>query len=174
MITDNKEIKSGEGLGKIKFGMTREQLEKLIGEPDEIEDFSYSSDEDDDLVNEDEDNEEDEDAQTELWHYDNLELSVSFDEEVDWRLVNIAVSSSDYTFKGEKIIGLGRAELLDTLKKLGLTNLKQEDHSSKESPNHKLVASEALGINFWLENDVLAEMQWGPLFIDDDTIVWPK
>ncbi len=167
MKTD-KEIKSGEGLGPIKFGMTREQLEKLIGEPDEIEDYSYSDDDD-----ADEDDEVDEGA-TELWHYDDLEMSVSFDEEVDWRLVNIAVSSADYTFKGQKIIGLGREEFIAKLKELGIGNLKMEDCSSEDSPNHKLIASEELGINFWLESDVLAEIQWGPIFIDEDTILWPK
>lgn len=169
MTTDNKEIKSGEGLGKIKFGMSRDELKKLIGEPDEIEDFSYPVYEDEnDIVD------EEEETQTELWHFDDLEMSVSFDEEVDWRLVNIAVSSPDYTFKGEKVIGLERDALLATLKRLGLENLKVEDCSSAENPNHKLVAAEGLGINFWLENDVLAEIQWGPIFVDDDTIIWPK
>lgn len=166
-MMQNKEIKSGVGLGNIKFGMTREELEKLIGEPDDIEDLLLGDGPEDDLTD------EEEESESELWHYDDLEMSVSFDEVVDWRLVNIAVSSSDYTFNGVPIIGLDRAALLDVLKKAGVTDLEVEDCSAPDSPNQMQISSESLGINFWLENDVLAEVQWGPLFEDEDTVKWP-
>ena len=97
---DLKEIKSGVGLGNIKFGMTRSQVKVILGEPSEIEKFSYS--------------ETDEDL-TESWHYDELDLSAGFDEDVDWRLVTLAVSSPDYEFMGKKLIGLDSDELLSAL-----------------------------------------------------------
>jgi hypothetical protein len=155
---ENLEIKSGEGLGDIKFGMTEDQLIKLIGEPDEIEEYA------------DEDNEDDE---TETWHYDEFEISVSFDRSVEWRLVNIAVSSPDSTFMGEHLIGLNREELIDKLKDLGLTQLGFEDYS-EEGSDSKMIFAHEVGINFWLEDGELTEIQWGPLFIDDDTIKWPE
>jgi hypothetical protein len=163
---EHKEIISGEGLGKIKFGMTRDAVKVLIGEPDEVENYSYADEEEDY-------NEDDEDL-TELWHYDELELSLSFDKLEDWRLINMAVSSDGYTLKGKKVIGLERQELLGLLKSMDLGHLEYEDHSSTETPNHKLISAEDAGINFWLENEVLTEIQWGPRFKDDDSVIWPK
>ena len=83
-----QEINPGEGLGDIRFGWTREKLEEFLGAPDEKDAYTTP-------VN------NDEEAASESWHYDNLELSVSFEEEDEWRLSAIAVSASDYHLKGQ-------------------------------------------------------------------------
>jgi hypothetical protein len=163
---ENLDIKSGEGLGKVKFGMSRDSLKALIGEPDEVENYSYDDEEGE--------YKEDDDDLTELWHYDDLELSVSFDKLEDWRLINMAVSAPEYLFHGHKVIGMGRNELITLLKSLNLGELAFEDYSSAESPNHKLISIEEAGVNFWLENEVLTEIQWGPRFNNDDSVIWPK
>jgi hypothetical protein len=154
-----KEIKSGIGLGDLKFGMTRNQVKKVLGDPDEIEKFSYT-DSDEDL--------------TESWHYDKLELSLGFDEDVDWKLVTMAVSSGDYLFMNKKLIGLSREKLLETLSELGLKNLYIEDCSDEDGPGDELICSEKIGINFWMEDGKLSEVQWGPEYIDEETIRWPE
>ena len=46
--------------------------------------------------------------------------------------------------------------------------------STVESPTHELISSDQLGINFWFDEDTLSEVQWGPLFVDDETIKWPE
>lgn len=152
MNQDLQNILPGEGLGKIRFGISRAQLKELIGEPDEVDEYSYS-DSDEEL--------------TESWHYDELDLSASFDEEYDWRLVTLSVSGPAYEFMGKKLIGLHRFKLIETLNELGIEDLAFEDISSDESPDHQLIASDEAGINFWLEKDVLTEIQWSPLFIED-------
>ena len=154
-----KEIKAGEGLGDIKFGMTRSQVKKLLGEPSEIEKFSYS-DEEDDL--------------SESFHYDELELSAGFDEDSDWRLVTLAVSSPDYEFMNKKLIGVDRDSLLATLELLGIRNLEYETDPSEESPDSILITSKEKGITFWLEDGVVSEIQWGPIYINEETIIWPN
>ena len=58
--TQLKNITPGIGLGVLRFGMTREQIKQLLGAPDEI-------------VNEE--------ADSETWHYDELDLSLNFDQE---------------------------------------------------------------------------------------------
>lgn len=159
----NKEIKTiqaGQGLGSIKFGITRDELTKIIGEPDEVDNFSHSDDEDD---------------ETEAWHYDMLELSASFDQLEDWRLVTLSVSSPKYQFKGKNLIGMERKELIEVLQELGLNDLEYEDWSSAESPDHKLIASEETGMNFWLDEGVLSEIQWTPLYSEDeDCLIFPE
>jgi len=63
-------VKIGIGIDDLKFGMDRDAVKKLIGEPTEKELFSYS--------------EEDEDL-TEVWHYDEYNFYISFDEADEWK-----------------------------------------------------------------------------------------
>lgn len=154
-----KDIKQGVGLGEIKFGMTRDQVKAVLGEPDDVDQYS-DSDLDDDA--------------SESWHYDELEMSLSFDEDADWKLVTIAVSSPNYEFNGKKLIGLGSDELMAELAKLSLGEFETDDWSSEEIPDHKLVSFPDAQMNFWLEDGELTEIQWGPLFLDEETIQWPN
>jgi len=154
-----KDIKTGEGLGEIKFGMTREEIKDILGQPDDIDHYADSD------LDEDE---------SESWHYDELELSLSFDEDAGWKLVTIAVSSPNYEFHGKKLIGLGSDDLLEELNALDLGDFDTEDWSSEEVPDHKLISYPDSQINFWLEDGELTEIQWGPLFMDEETIQWPN
>lgn len=155
---NNKEIKIGEGLGDLKFGMSREQVKAILGEPDDIDRYSDSDLEDD---------------ASESWHYDEPEISLSFDEDVDWKLVTIAVSSPAYELLNKKLIGLDSEALMAELKSMELGDFETEDWSSEELPDHKLISYPETQINFWLEDGELTEIQWGPLFSDEETIRWP-
>ena len=42
-----KEIKIGEGLGSLKFGMSRDQVIEALGQPDETDNFSEEDEEGD-------------------------------------------------------------------------------------------------------------------------------
>jgi len=146
-------IEEGLGLGTLKFGLERSAVELMLGKPDEKETYSYNKDGSD---------------LTESWHYDDLELSLGFDEEDNWRLITIAITSTDYKFRSLSLIGLTKEQLKDELESKGITDLEYEDWSSVESPSHELLASDFLGINFWFDENQLSEVQWGPLFVDDE------
>ena len=154
-----KEIKPGYGLGDIKFGMTRDEVKAILGEPDDIDAFSYT---------------EDNENNTETWLYDEMELTVGFDEEDDWRLVMITVASDFYTLNDKSLIGMNREKLVAQLKEMKIEDLVFEDISTEEEPNQVLVEVDSLSVNFWLDENHLDEIQWSPLFIDDDTIKWPE
>jgi len=155
-----KNIESGKGLGAIRFGMDRSEIKKLLGEPDDIEV--------DDL-------EVDPEAidESEAWHYDEHELSLAFDQEEGWRLVTISVTSDSYLLKGKKLIGKSLLAVTNELKEWGVTDLELEDLSTEEFPDHKMLTVYSLGINFWFDKEVLSEIQWGPLFSEDEEIIWP-
>lgn len=153
-----KEIKAGIGLGAIKFGMSRTEVKAILGKPDDSETYAYT---------------EGDDLKTEDWFYDELDLSVSFDEEEEWKLVTLSVAGKDYALMGFQPISMSKESLKATLKEKNITDLEFEDCSTEENPSHELLESEQLGINFWFDEDQLSEVQWGPLFIDDDTIKWP-
>ena len=149
------DIKLGKGLGDIKFGFLKEKVKTILGEPNETETYSFS---------------EEDEVLTESWHYDELELSLSFNEEDDWRLSTIAVSSDEFLLEGKKIIGLKKDDLIKTLKSLDLKDYEE----NKVSDNEEMISSDIGEVNFWLEDNEVTEIQWGPFFIDEDTINWPK
>lgn len=152
-------IIEGIGLGKLKFGMEMNTVQLILGKPEEKEKYSYTK-EGDDL--------------TESWHYDELELSLGFDEEDDWLLGTIAVTSKDYKFRDFIPIGLSKEQLKLKLKENKVNDLEFEEWATEENPSHELLSSESLGINFWFDKDNLTEVQWGPLFIDYERIKWPE
>ena len=153
----NINITPGTGLGDIKFGMLREQVEKILGKPDHQEISMY----------------EDENEKLDAWVYNDLSLDLSFEEAEDWRLVIISVSSDQYLLNGKSLIGLEMEELLDELNDEQIEDLEIEDLSSKEAPDQKLISSEEHGINFWVNDGILEEIQWSPRIAEDNTIVWP-
>ena len=154
-----KEIKPGFGLGNLKFGMSRAEVKLMLGEPSFIDKYSYS-DSNEDL--------------TEAWEYEELKLSLSFDEDEDWKLIMISVNSNFYKLNRENLIGLERGMLIKALENLNLGELNLEDCSEDDSENQKVIEIDDLSINFWINDGVLDEIQWSPFFIDDDTIKWPQ
>ncbi len=155
-----KEIIIGKGYESVRFGMTRSEVEKILGKPDEID--SYASSE------EAEDN-------TEAYHYDEIEVSVSFDELEDWKLSSIAVSDPDAELEGLKLIGVSSKELLEKVDALALGEYEREDVSSPESPDNEVISFMNSSINFWLEEDEVTEIQFGPFWDEEEEdFIWPE
>jgi hypothetical protein len=159
MKVELKEIIPGVGLGPLKFGMSREAVKLMLGEPSFIDKYSHS-DSANDL--------------TESWEYEELALSLSFDEEEQWKLMMISVTSDFYELDGANLIGMKEEKLLRELDEIDLGYLNLEDCSDTDSEEQKVIEIDEKSINFWLISGVLDEIQWSPLFSDDDTIKWPK
>ena len=107
-----------------------------LGFPDEKDEYSYTDDNTD---------------FTEKWHYNKLGLSLSFDEEDNWRLGCITVFSSDFLFKNFIPVGLSKNDLIEKLREIGIGDLEYEDYSFLESPSHELLFSDLLGMNSWFD-----------------------
>ncbi|WP_298367741.1 hypothetical protein [uncultured Lutibacter sp.] len=159
MLKELREIKPGIGLGFLKFGMSRDKVKELLGEPSFIDKYSHSNS-DNDL--------------TESWEYDELFLSISFDEAEDWKLMMFSVTSDFYELEEVSLIGLSELKLINQLDEIDLGEIYVEDCSETEDENQKVIEIDEVSTNFWLSNGVLDEIQWSPIFIDDDTIKWPK
>jgi hypothetical protein len=155
-VTD---VKVGNGLGDVLFGINKEKLKYLLGEPDEIDTYNASGDEDEFL--------------TETWHYDEYEFSVSFDEEDNWRLTTFSISSPDCNINGHQLIG---KKLDDVIKILDAENFgdNELENLSDDNNEHKLISYVSSSLNLWFENNLLSEIQWGVLWTDEDTPKWPE
>jgi hypothetical protein len=159
MKVDIKEIIIGSGLGDVKFGCTKEKLKFIIGEPDEIDSYNASGEEDGYL--------------TEAWHYDEHEFSVSFDEEDNWKLTTISISSPECLLNGNKLIGKSMDDVLELLKDEDFGENELDDLSD-ENIDQKLISFLPASLNLWFENGTLSEIQWGVLWSDEDTPRWPE
>ncbi|HMT52488.1 MAG: hypothetical protein KAX53_05625 [Saprospiraceae bacterium] len=155
-----KEIIPGSGLGAIKFGMTRDEVIKIAGKPDDVENLPGFEEEISDTL--------------ESWHYDEYEFSLVFDADYEWRLVSIAVSDPYFTYNGVSIVGMDKQDVMDMLEKNNIEISGMEDVSDEENPNLELVESDEEGLMIWFENDEAIEIQILPDVEEDgETLIWP-
>ncbi len=145
-----KNINKGVGLGSLKFGIYTTDVEEELGNPTEAE------------KNEDE---------GENWHYDDYDMSMSFDE--DSRLVTIAVSDESYLLEGVGLIGKDVEFVEEQVKSMNLGESFHEEMSEGEEGGISVLGFEDSSMNLWFEDGILTEIQFWPLFKDEDTIVWP-
>lgn len=154
-MKDNiKNIESNKGLGELLFGMSRDEVKALIGEPFETEKPEHEEIEGLGRV--------------EIWHYDELEMSIGFEEAEDWALMSISITAGFYELSGTSLIGKNLAEVSAELEKWGIIDYETEDHSDAESPNHKLIVSDFLGMIIWFDNDLATEISWSPLYEEEE------
>lgn len=152
MIDNIKQINIGKGLGTLHFGASKEQVLALLGEPSEIEKYTLSDLDDDD---------------TEAWHYDDLDLSLSFDEETNWQLSSIALSSDAYTLDGQALVGKSKDEVVAFFNAKGYDDIEEDEEVKQENADNCLLHVDKASISLWFEDDVLTEFQIGPCFNTD-------
>lgn len=143
------EIKIGIGLDNIIFGMSQEDVKRIIGKPDKIT--------------------EDERPDGITYYYNHLLIKTNFDKDEDCRLYSIEVFNPDVYMFDQKIMGKEKDEILDLLKSNGYCEIEQEDYSCFET-----VFCEKIWSTFEFEFNRLRNIEFSPLFGDDGaTIIWP-
>lgn len=145
-------IEIGIGIGSIRFGMNRDEVKAILGEPDEIEVFE---EEDPELDN------------TIVWHFDEVEMSLSFGD--DDMLLAIAISNEDVMLAGKKLMGLTINEITEFVKEFDLGEMEIEEQAEEDGVKSTLVSLWESAMNLWFEDDELTEIQWGPLW-DEETL----
>ena len=153
MKETSKIILPGEGLGRIQFGMSREVVRKIAGNPDEIESYQHSGTESN---------------KAEAWHYDEAEISFAFEEFNQWKLTSIAISSDEYSLQDKRLIGMTWQEVIPLLGKMDLGEINYENFIDEDEPDVKLITIENAGLNLWFENNRLTEIQYSQLWEEKD------
>ncbi|MCU4162843.1 hypothetical protein [Carboxylicivirga caseinilyticus] len=152
------EITLGQGLGQLIFGMNRDEVLKIMGEPSEKEKLAGDN----------------ESGAMEAWHYDDQDLSLSFEEDADWRLLSITTASPDVLFEGLDLIGLSQGEVMEQMEVFNLGEFEMEDLSEDGSAMQMVATNNDFSLNLFFDNDLLTEIQYGPFFDDEDgVVIWP-
>lgn len=147
------EIKLGEGLGSLKFGLSMEQVKKQMGEPEEIEDSTA-----------------DDEFEHKVWNYWEDGYSFYFDKEDDYRLSCIETANPEITLFGKEIFGMSASEIEKMLASKGVTDPDKETLDTGETR----ISYEKEMIDMYFENDELVAINFGVYITDDMEVQWPK
>ncbi len=152
----DKLILPGIGFDNLKFGMSEEEVFSVLGRPDEVE---VQEMDDGETVN--------------IYYYDDIGVSMSFDSMADMRLVEISFDDPQYTLEGKFLPGMQKELFVKHVDEIGIYEL--EDLSDEGSDVNELYSFEAKNINVWVRKGVVDSIQIGPNWSDDDEeIVWPE
>jgi hypothetical protein len=151
-MQDN-EIKLGEGIGQIKFGLTMEDVEAALGEPEEIEE----SDENDEFEHK-------------VWNYWEEGYSFYFDHEDDYRLSCIETADPEVKLFGQKIFGMTQQQIEEMMKSKGIVNPERETLETGETR----VSYEKEMIDMYFDKNALVSINFGVYINDDLEVKWPS
>ncbi len=151
------EIIIGRGIGTILFGVSREYLSGILGEPDEV------------------DNSEDEKKfEWERYNYDSINCSFSFDPGHEDRLVEISVENGYFHIRHKIRVGVSKAELLKAAAELDFGEPVVEDASDEEFRDRETISYASNGLSFLLDGGIITIIRFSPLISKEGKIIWPE
>ncbi len=145
------------GFGSIKFGMEEHEVSNYLGDPDETEVQDYGDG-----------------AEANVLYYDEIGISMSFDKEADYKLVEISFENNNYKLHNKISVGMSKEDFLASLKALNMGDYELEDMKEDGFDDKELYVFEKENINIWLDDDAITSIQIGPEWVDDETIRWPQ
>jgi hypothetical protein len=149
----NKDIRLGKGLGKIKFGLTMEEVEELLGEPEEVE----ASDEDDEFEHQ-------------AWNYWEDGYSLYFDKEDDYKLSCIETANREVQLWGERVFEMSKDQVIRLFADNDITNPEEEEEEAGETR----LSYEKEMIDLYFDEDQLIAINFGVFINDNLQVVWPE
>jgi hypothetical protein len=146
-------ILPGEGVGPILFGSDRDATAEAFGPPDREEELEDSMGE-----------------RCIVWHYTALGMSLYFDEDADYRLGLVDVTSKKASILGVRPVGLGLAEAQIAFETFGGLALDEEFADLGRSAYD--LQSEFVTI--WFQDGVCDSIQAFVPIDADDEYLWPS
>ena len=140
-MNDVTTIKPGIGLGDLRFGSTRDEVEVYLGKPDRLES-------------------ELEPGACPMWYYDSIGVSISFDDD-DLRLNIIETSSPSATLNGHTLIGKTKDEVMSFIESNISGSHEEERYDLDGDSRGCELYFSSQSLHLWLEDDILTEIQWG-------------
>lgn len=138
-------MKPGAGLGDLEFGMTGEEVKKILGSPQET------------------DRDEDEFI-TELWLYPEHGITVFLDMENGPVLISIETTHPGTVLFGEKVFGFNEEQLTALMQK----NNAGEQDAEDEAWGERRISYDDLMTDFYFAGGKLASVNIGLLADEDE------
>lgn len=148
MTQFNFDLKLHEGIDKLAFGQTYEDIVDILGEPSEIE-ILEEEDEDDSL-------------DTALCYYYEKGLTLFFEGSDERYLTSIESDNEDLTLFGKKLFAMNQEEIVAMMKKNGYSDMLAVD----EEWGERRVSFEDALIDFYFSSQKLVTVNWSCDFDD--------
>ncbi len=151
----NGEIKPLKGLGRLVFGLSKNEVVRQLGEADKSELIEYPDG-----------------LSTEIWTYDSLQLECSFEEEEDRRLGSLEMFNGELLLKGKKIIGLDEMRFVDAFIQLDLGSILSEKTDPEDNFYNYYCRDSNMMI--WISDGVVESITLMPEYdLAGNKTVWP-
>jgi len=138
------EIRPKKGYGTLKFGIDKNKVKELVGEPNEIE-----------LMDEEE-------FSAHIWHYWDKGMSIFFDEDDFTKFTSIEIDDNTARLYGKDVFKLSESEIIDLMKANGYSEIDTEVHEWGE----KRISFDDAFIDFYFDGDKLSSINFG--LIEED------
>ena len=148
-----REVLLGVGLAAVRFGADRDEVRRHWGAPQQIEMLDF-------LANGT--------MLAEQWQYPNRGISADFHADDNYRLGSLEVSTPTYTICGRTLIGQSEQTVLRVLEDLGYGPYQREDLIVMAQ-----VVFDDVNLTLLFHDSILQSIQWGYLWIDENTPAWP-
>lgn len=143
------EIKIGIGIEDIFFGMSKDEIKVILGEPDKIIRGAVE-----DWI---------------TYEYFDKMIRLIFSKEQNDKLITIEVHHQDILIFGENIFNKSKEEIRLFMNNHGYNVMEYEDYGTFET-----LASNKLHLTLEFEFNKLNSIEFSPLFKNDDDIIWPS
>ncbi len=154
-MKDLLEIKPMTGFGELLFGAAQDEVEAVLGPPQETETIDV----------------EGEIHEVIVWNYWDKGHAVYFEKELNNVCTNFETDNENALLFGEKIFALDQAGIIGLMKKNGY-----QEYETEEDPDldEYIIFFHAAHLQFVLEQGKLVLVSWAVAMDDDEKILWPK
>ena len=157
MILEQQQILLGKGIFNVRFGMNQNQIESLLGKADEEKEYSLSPKENSMNL-----------------FYRKLGLSFTFESTDAYRLSYISIHNDKYHLFQFIRVGLKKSMLLEELEHYSLSQPEIQYPANEDFPSHELFYFPDENLHLWMDDHVISEIQFGPFWDDQKSIVWEE
>jgi hypothetical protein len=147
------EIKPCYGLSNLPFGSAMDEIEKVLGKPDETEVL-------DDI----------DDCQSVVWHYWEQGFSLFFDENNNQLFGCVEIDNEETLLWGKKIFKMSEKEIIELFKSKSYSLYETEVHEWGE----KRLSFDSANIDFYFEKNKLTSINYGKSLIDPHLLILPN
>lgn len=148
------DIKPMQGFGELTFGASQQDVERVLGTPEDKETIDV----------------EGEIHEVEVWSYWDKGHAIYFEKELDNVCTNFETENQDSMLFGHKIFDLDKNAIIKLMKENGFEELEEEDD---EELDENILFFNGAHMQFVFDGDKLGLVSWAVATDEEGHILWP-